>query len=353
MLFYTHVNEDSELERVTMASIPHEHLLCVAGSGERVIALLGCPGLQQVHVVDPNPEALYLLELKLAALEILDVESYLAFCGFWETTCQKRAAWFETLKPKLSPHCIGFWESHRVEIERGICNCGHLERFLARVRPLANWFLGKYFHVAFQQDFRTAKGFPHVRWCILKWLFSKKWAYWFMGNRDDAFVGKGCQVSRIPQGLQTLLDENRLGKSFMAHLIFKGHLREMEPANLPPSLQPHLLLNVQKALQEKAFHIEYHGSGILEFLEKQPAEKAKKAFCSFSDVMSFEPPRYLLDCIQIFSSHYRKMALVARTFLKNELTPAFLEQVHSLGFTVSDLSASERTAMYHAYKIEN
>ncbi len=353
MLFYTHVNEDNEVERAAMMSAPFKQLLCVAGSGERVIALLGHPSLQQVHAIDPNPEALYLLELKLATLEILDVENYLAFCGFREATARKRQAWFEILKPKLSTPSAQFWESHLAEIERGICNCGHFERFLARVRPLANWFLGKKFHSAFCQDFRTLAGFPHVRWRILKWLFSKKWAYWLLGNRDTAFVGKGCQVNLIPQGLQTLLDENRLGKSCMAHLIFKGHLQEMEAADLPPSLQTNLLLKVQKALREKAFRIEYHCEGILDFLEKQPVENATLTFCSFSDVMSFELPKYLHGCLQIFSDRFGKMTLVARTFLKNELIPAFLMQVHSMGFTVTDCSSAERTAMYHAFKIEN
>jgi S-adenosylmethionine:diacylglycerol 3-amino-3-carboxypropyl transferase len=353
MIFYSHVNEDNEVERAAMTSASYRQLFCVAGSGERVIALLGHPGLQQIYAVDPNPEALYLLELKLVALETLGVENYLAFCGFSENTARQRAAWFESLKPALSERCASFWENNQPAIAAGICHCGHFESFLARVRPLANRFLGKKFRAAFCRDFTTIEGFPHIRWYILKRLFAQKQAYRLMGNRDDAFVGEGCTVNRIPQGLQTLLDENRLGKSFMAHLIFKGHLRDMHPLDLPPSLQPDLLLKVHKALREKAFHIEYHCEGMLEFLEKRPAEKTEAVFCSFSDVMSFEPPKYLLDCLRIFRDRFGKTTLVARTFLKNELPSSFPEQVRALGFSMSDVSGAERTAMYHAYKIGN
>ena len=353
MIYYTHVNEGNAAERAAFRARQYCRLLCVAGSGERLIALLDKPNLRYVHAIDPNKEALYLLELKLTALEILPVEEYLQFIGFWESTAVKRIDWFDKLKGKLSPACLMFWGNHLAEIKRGVCNAGHFERFLARGRPLLHLFLGKNFFRSFSQDIDFYERFPHIRWRLVKWLFSKKWVYKFLGNRDIAFVGRGCRTSIIPKALQKLLDENRLNESFMAHLIFNGHLRDMQPDAMPPSLQPGVLAAVQKALRGRAFRLEYHRTDFLDFLKNYPLPEQEDIFCSFSDVLSFEPPSYLLDCLSILKNKTKHTGLVARTFLKNELTENDLLQIRSMGFRVVEISSLDKTAMYRVFKIEN
>lgn len=352
MIFYSHVNEDNEVERALLHSGDFRGLACVAGSGERLIALLDQKHLEQVFAVDPNADALYLLEMKLAAIEHLEIEAYLQFVGFWDAPGRQRIEWFEGLKPALSVRCARFWEGRRTFIETGICYAGHFERFLGRIRPLVNAVLGKKFQEGFQRDFCTIKGFPAFRWELVKLLFSQTWAYRLMGNRDPAFTGSGSRASIITNGLQTLLDENKLCESFMAHLIFKGNLEEMPPAALPPSLQPEVLLRVQQVLRRKALNITFQETDFLTFLHSGVNEEQPALFCSFSDVMSFEVPQYLISCLQALKSRAAAVTFVARTFIRNELTPPVLSRIGDMGYSWEELPGADRSAMYRVFKFE-
>ena len=89
-------------------------------------------------------------------------------------------------------------------------------------------------------------------------LFSLPWVYKLAGNRDLAFVGKGAMVSHIPAALDQIIHQGRAPSCFMTHLIFNGHLRGMDEANLPPSLMqfaclynhhPHNLSGINNVLQ--------------------------------------------------------------------------------------------------------
>jgi S-adenosylmethionine:diacylglycerol 3-amino-3-carboxypropyl transferase len=297
-------------------------------------------------------EAHYLLELKLTALAELTVQDYLKFLGFEGALPKQREAWFEQLKAKMTLSCRQFWAEHIAKVRQGVCYTGHFEQFLARVRPLVKLLFGNSIHAFFQNKYQK-KDFPYSRWRLLRWLFSQKWIYWLMGNRDEAFVGRGCHTSIIPNGLQILLKENRFNESFMSHLIFKGHLKDMQPSRLPPSLQPEVLRNIQNALRKKTFRVEYYCEDLLTFLDKDPIPLEDCVFCSSSDVMSFERPEYLLACLNWFKDRPGKSVWVARFFLRNQLTPPIVDEILSMGFSVTDISEMDKSAMYQVYKIEN
>lgn len=135
MIYYSHVNEDNCVERNSFLGCSAKSLYAIAGSGERVIALMDCPTLKTVHLIDNNWDALYLCELKIAALGHLSVEDYLSFVGFAPASGQ-RWALFEVLKLMLSEGCRHFWATRQKNIEMGVCNCGHFEQFLQRANPI-------------------------------------------------------------------------------------------------------------------------------------------------------------------------------------------------------------------------
>ncbi|MBN8679862.1 MAG: DUF3419 family protein [Chitinophagales bacterium] len=187
MLYYTHVNEDNAVERKAMAGMHVTELFVIAGSGERVLALLDHPGLSKVYVVDNNREALYLCALKIAALKSLDVQSYLRFIGVLETSAEERLQCFAQLAPELAEECLEYWVGKRADLTAGVCNAGHFERFLANARPLLRFFLGKDFYQCLEKSRAEWQHFPHMRWAIVRWLFAR---------RDDA---DGC-ATHLPAG---------------------------------------------------------------------------------------------------------------------------------------------------------
>ena len=83
MLYYSHVNEDNNIEREIVFHNKPSTIFCISGSGERLISLLDTPGLKKVVAIDFNPEAQFLLNLKLTAIQNLSVNSYLDFIGFY------------------------------------------------------------------------------------------------------------------------------------------------------------------------------------------------------------------------------------------------------------------------------
>ena len=69
MIYYSHVNEDNRVELQLLEKNACPAVVALAGSGERVIALMGNDSCKEIHAVDKNPEALFLLQLKIAMLK--------------------------------------------------------------------------------------------------------------------------------------------------------------------------------------------------------------------------------------------------------------------------------------------
>lgn len=170
MIYYSHVNEDNHVERNALFARHAKSLYAIAGSGERVIALMDCPALGMVHLIDNNWDALYLCELKITALAHLNIEDYRSFVGF-EPPSEQRWTQFEALKPRLSEGCQHFWALRKNDIEIGICNCGHFEQFLQRANPTLLFFLEKVFISAFRCPKPTGKAFRHCGGVLSKPCF--------------------------------------------------------------------------------------------------------------------------------------------------------------------------------------
>src|SRR4051812_30065712 len=116
MLYYSHINEDNCIERKLLHKFKCSAATVVAGSGERVIALMDCVTCKRFAVIDINEEALFLLQLKLAVLADATVETYLQFIGHRPETEEFRLLYFEKVKPVLPAKCRFYWEGRKREI---------------------------------------------------------------------------------------------------------------------------------------------------------------------------------------------------------------------------------------------
>ena len=105
MIWYSHINEDSRIERDLLFSGNYKTGACISGSGERLIALLDYPA-RDFYAIDINPDALKLLELKLKALEHLGVKEYLEFTGNTFSSSGDRIKMFNDISGSLSSECL-------------------------------------------------------------------------------------------------------------------------------------------------------------------------------------------------------------------------------------------------------
>ncbi|MBE7171136.1 MAG: DUF3419 family protein [Williamsia sp.] len=349
MIYYSHVNEDNRIERDLLRRSGCNTVVAVAGSGERMLALMDVEGCRIFHAVDLNREALYLLQLKLAALENMEVEEYWQFCGHYPAPAGWRKKQFDRIKANLDRGCLLYWQEKARRIEKGILNSGHFERFLQRVRPLVRFFLGKNFELIFSGAGALSGKFPHRRWKLLKHLFCYPLVYKAGGNQDPAFTGTGAQTGLIPVALDEVIRRGEAPACFMAHLIFKGHLREMHPVHLPPSLQKEVLQKIRQRLITKNFEICFHHIDLLAFTQMGLPASARSVFYSFSDILSFEDRHYLEKLLD--HTVGPGSTIVWRTFLRNRLDGNSRIMLAKKFPCLQDRTAAESTRMYQVFSI--
>jgi S-adenosylmethionine:diacylglycerol 3-amino-3-carboxypropyl transferase len=351
MIYYSHVNEDNRVERKIMQERAYTTLYTVAGSGERVIALLDHPTLKTVHLLDNNWEALYLCELKITALTHLSAEAYLGFVGFYPDA-GSRWAQFYTLQPFLSDNCWQYWVEKKHTIKKGICFCGHFEQFLQRANPFLRFFLGRNFYQCFSTPKADWKHFPAFRWQLVKMLFSFRLTYKMLGMKDTAFISNDADLKTIPAALQKSLDMDTARESCLFHLVFNGNLDKMPEAFLPPSFQQPVLQRIKTALRQDQLKVIYHYGDALSLLETFHYEPMASRFFSFSDLLSFANMDYMDTLIKLVTRIKNgSNTLVFRAFVRNRLKKdQIIGLQHKYGKVV-DLTAEERTHFYQVFEV--
>lgn len=349
MVYYSHVNEDNVPEREAVLQQQPDTLVGITGSGERLLALLDAPSLRRVIAVDTNSEAQHLFAIKLAALKVLSVDDYLGFIGHLALSAAQRREQLAVVWPHLGNETQSYWLGRVSVIERGIDNAGHFERYLARLRPLVNLLLGAQFRRCFTTPVTQIANFPHRRWQGLMALFSQTWVYQLTGNSDLAFTAPDCDSRLIARALQRTLEQDGCADSFMFHLIFTGHLRNMTDAQLPPSLQPAILHRIQQRLRQDDLTIQFVNTDVCQYLRQSPAP-AEAVFLSLSDLLSFVSAS---DLVQVLAEtkeqyHHTDVQGVVRSFLRHDFQPAELDRLGEFA-SIQNISEQERTRMYQVY----
>lgn len=349
MIFYSHINEDPTPEYTSILQSESDTLYCIAGSGERLIALLDCPSLRRVMIVDSNIEALQLTELKLIALKELPVEDYLGFMGHYDIEHETRLEMYHSIRDLLDNTSSQYWDNNLSKVASGAISCGHFEQFLKRLRPLVRFLIGKKF------DRLLTKNTPppnqsYLIWNMMKFLFRQRIPYLLLGMRDKAFINTDAVIEKIPDAIQRSLDERSLHRSFMAHLIFKGHLRDMN-TDLPRSVEPEVLLRIKDRLQSNELKLSWIHSDVLQTLPNDLTPASDRVFLSLSDILSFISVSQLIDWLTKLSGPHQTTTVVVRSFLRNSLRDHMTPIRDHFG-NVRDLSALDPTNMYEVFKME-
>ncbi len=136
-LNYAFGNEDWKTEREALRVQPNDRVLCITASGDRPLNLL-IQECQKIVCIDANCAQSHLLELKLAAMQMLSYEEYLAFLGVFE--CSKRKALLEILLSQMSEEAAAFWKKNKKLIFKGVLYQGSLERLMKNIACLTLLF---------------------------------------------------------------------------------------------------------------------------------------------------------------------------------------------------------------------
>lgn len=352
MIYYSNINEDNFVERRLLNAGSFQDLFCIAGSGERLISLLDHPSINRVYVIDHNEEAIFLIQLKLMALKKLPIKTYLVFVGA-NLGQINRIELFEKFKEDLSLSCRNYWEDRLEFIDKGVLNSGHFERFLSRIRPLLRRYLGKDFYGCFKKPLSSNDHFPFKKWAVIRYIFSKRWAYLISGNKDLSFIAKDADQCRIPDALHQTITENKVSQNCLFHLVFQGDFDEMSKDFLPPSMDTKVLEKVKMKMKEKDFEIYFHQEDVLEFFQRFEFDQTARCFFSLSDILSFHKLDYIKKLlIPIKHKTSNDALIVLRAFLRNRMEIGQLNELETEFGHVIDLTEQEQTGMYQVIGLE-
>ncbi len=330
-----------------MAEADCENLICIAGSGERLIGLLDGERLRKVWAVDINPEALFLTELKIEALKHLEPAEYLAFVQGGSPQIMSHYLEFRS---NLSAACRYYWDDRPKLLLRGILYAGAFERFLSRIRPVLRTWLGAGFLERLQAVEGTyRKSFPYLRWKLLRWFFSKRWVYWLWGNRDMAFIGNGACLSVIPDALHRSIMARNAQNSFMMQLIFEGHFDNMKEEALPPSMQLNVLEQIRSRLNSGQLSVAYIWGDWLE--QCRLLTPVPGTVYSASDILSFVDLDYLEAFLALTYQRQKDAVVVVRAFVRHRISAETLQKMRTKWpfLQISECSEQESTGMYQVF----
>ncbi|MFW7380020.1 MAG: DUF3419 family protein [Oligoflexus sp.] len=290
-LNYTLANEDATMERAMVPSFA-KHVFAVCGSGSRCLPLI-LDHVEQITLVDVVQEQLWLAELRIAAMKMLQHEDFLEFMGYvdHENSCAKRQDIFVSLS--LTDACRQFFqERFRHDEWQGIIYQGKWERTITKIARVNQMLTGKagadMFLETTDEAYQKymAEHFPQMRWNTVLGL---------MGNASvfNALLYKGDFPRRNHPFSSFEFYRERFAKVFaqgparhnyMLQLLFFGKIRYLD--GLPAEAEPKIFAQVKAHLNQ--VQVRYLLGNILDSAQavSEPID-----FFSFSDVPSyFAPP---------------------------------------------------------------
>jgi len=249
---YSACNEDSHSELKALRLDPGKRVLCITAGGGRVLNLLH-DRPREIVAVDVNPTQNYLLELKLAALQALAYEPYLAFLGVRDA--RDRLQVYQGLRPALSAAARAYFDARPKIVGRGALYQGSLERFLVHVARIVHivrpfWIKKLFRFDDIEEQRRFLAGWDTRVWRFvveticrrsLLELFSRDPGFW-------RFVPPEVPLHRrIFDLIHRYLCNHLARESHLLQLVFFARY-VYEPA-MPIYLQPRLFPRIRDALK--------------------------------------------------------------------------------------------------------
>jgi len=106
-------------------------VLSIASGGDNTFAML-LKNPKQIIAVDQNPAQIYLVELKMKAIQLFDYNDFIEFVG--ARSSDNRLQLYCKIRSFLSEAARDFWDAHSESINFGIIHCGKFEQYFSVFR---------------------------------------------------------------------------------------------------------------------------------------------------------------------------------------------------------------------------
>jgi S-adenosylmethionine-diacylglycerol 3-amino-3-carboxypropyl transferase len=245
-LVFAQVREDPLIEMQALAPALDGTIVIVSSAGCTALSLLAA-GARRVVAVDLSRTQNHLVELKCAAVRVLDANVAIAFLGGQPMPALRRRRLYDALAPLLTDAARAYWDANAAMIERGVLHAGRSERFIALVAAVVRRLVVRRYGVS---RLLVADSLDEQRK-----IFTRDWEGWrwralfaLMLNRSTfsrAYHPSFFEHVENPSFARhfRLLAERALTEipardNYFLHEMLTGVYPVYEPNGLPPYLTP-------------------------------------------------------------------------------------------------------------------
>jgi len=132
-IHYSQCWEDPRIITQALEVRPGDDVISIASAGDNTFALL-LNHPKSITAVDRNEAQIFLVELKIRAIQRLDYDDFVAFLG--APPCQKRGHLYSYLRNALTETARAYWDRHLEHIHQGIIHCGKFEHYFSIFRRM-------------------------------------------------------------------------------------------------------------------------------------------------------------------------------------------------------------------------
>jgi S-adenosylmethionine-diacylglycerol 3-amino-3-carboxypropyl transferase len=304
-LIYNTCWEDPALDRQALQLTADDRLMVITSAGCNALDYL-LAGCGEVNAVDVNPIQNALLELKTAAAQTVDYESFFALFGKGYSP-YARQMYFDSLRPLLSPTARAYWDKHIVFflgkgwrksfyfrgtsglLAKLILTNAHIAHRLRE--PIEELLEAK--SVAEQRDIYDAKIRDRIWTPWLKWFMSRDLTLTLIGvpwpQREEITTQYPGGVAKfIRDAVETVLTELPFHDNYFWRVYFQGHYTH-------DSCPEYLKRENFEALRSAAPCLKIHTRTVTDFLRSTEHGVSKLVLLDHMDWMSCHNPEGLVD----------------------------------------------------------
>jgi S-adenosylmethionine-diacylglycerol 3-amino-3-carboxypropyl transferase len=343
---YSADNEDTRSELTALDIGADDTVISISAGGGRALSLLTASPTRLI-AIDRQPDQIYNLELKAAAIENLSYEAFSAFMGL--TDDADRLDQYHILRAALSPSARKYWDNRRRLIRSGVFYAGRTEtavvRFMQRLKAMRLMKWAEPFFQATTVEAQRALLQTHetqVERRLLWWRFLCHPLVIYAVAQDPGFfrstegsVG-GYLIRRVVQYASV----NLVCESFLLRLLFDGRLTPAGP--LPIYLTRTGFDQVRKNLDR----MDIHCSELRDFIGWSRVNGRLK--WSLSDVSGWMTERGFHDLLRGIAQRATPGdRFCARNFAARREIPADLRpRVRRLDGLCAELDLNDSSVVY-------
>lgn len=321
-LSYSLGNEDWQTEQDALQIQPDDKILCITASGDRPLNLL-TKECREIVALDANPIQNYLLDLKMAAMQVFSYDRYLSFIGAEKNN--HRLDDFKHLIPFLEKESAEFWLKNQKMIAKGVLYQGAIEKLTKIIALVLGVIRGNKIKKLFSfNDLNEQRQFVKDHWDKKWW---KKMFELVLNPSISPFVIQDPGLVNVSSTIQPgtyiydrILDTlNRClaNQNPLISLIFQGYVPQA-------AFSPYLTIAGTKIIKKRLDLVTLQTGEIVKYLESIN-EPTFDCF-SLSDIASYmDNAHYIRLLNAVYKTAKPGARFCIRQFLSSQQMPEELE----------------------------